>query len=66
MEMAARDIELSRFFLRTRSDHRMLAPPKREELLDEITKAIDGHGGEFDEDYETHLYMARRVDRDVP
>jgi hypothetical protein len=22
----------------------MLAPPKREELLDEITKAIDGHG----------------------
>jgi hypothetical protein len=44
----------------------MLAPPKREELLDEITKAIDGHGGEFDVDYETHLYMARRVDRDVP
>jgi hypothetical protein len=53
-------------FLRTRSDHRMLAPAKREELLDEIAKAIDGHGGAFDADYETHLYMARRVDRDVP
>jgi hypothetical protein len=52
-------------FLRTRSDHRMLAPAKREELLGEIAKAIDGHGGEFDVDYETHLYMARRHDRRV-
>jgi ubiquinone/menaquinone biosynthesis C-methylase UbiE len=50
--------------LRTRSYHRMLAPAKLEELLEEITKAIDSHGGAFDADYETHLYMARRLDRD--
>ena len=46
-------------FLRTRSDVRMLAPTTREELLGEIAKAIDGQGGEFDVDYETHLYIAR-------
>jgi hypothetical protein len=42
----------------------MLAPPKRENLLGEIEKAIDGQGGEFEVDYETHLYIVRRVDRD--
>jgi SAM-dependent methyltransferase len=51
-------------FLRTRSDHRMLAPAKHEELLSEITAAIDAQGGEFQMDYETHLYMARRLDPD--
>lgn len=51
-------------FLRTRSDHRMLAPAKYEEVLSEITEAIDGQGGEFEMDYETHLYMARRLDLD--
>ena len=50
--------------LRTRSYHRMLAPAKLEELLDEIAKAIDSHGEAFDADYETHLYMARRLDLD--
>lgn len=49
-------------FLRTRSDVRMLTPAIREELLLEIAKAIAGQGGEFDVDYETHLYIARRVE----
>ena len=51
-------------FLRTRSDIRMLAPATREALLDAIANAIDGQGGEFDIDYETHLYIARRAGRD--
>jgi SAM-dependent methyltransferase len=50
-------------FLTTRSDHRMLAPPAREALLDEVARSIDKHGGAFEIDYETHLYMCRRVDR---
>jgi SAM-dependent methyltransferase len=50
-------------FLRTRSDHRMLAPTKREELLEELAKVINDYGGQFDVDYETHLYMARKADR---
>jgi len=48
-------------FLRTRSDHRMIAPPALEALIDDIAKAIDGHGGSFEVDYETHLYIARRL-----
>jgi SAM-dependent methyltransferase len=51
-------------FLRTRSDFRMLAQATRDELLGEIADAIERQGGEFSMDYETHLYMARRVDRD--
>ena len=51
-------------FLRTRSDVRMLAPATREALLDEMADAIDGQGGGFDMDYETHLYIARRAGRD--
>jgi ubiquinone/menaquinone biosynthesis C-methylase UbiE len=50
-------------FLRTKSDHRMMEPAKRDELLAEIAQAIDGHGGRFEVDYETHLYIARRADR---
>jgi hypothetical protein len=42
----------------------MLAPATREALLDDMANAIDGQGGEFDMDYETHLYIARRADRD--
>jgi hypothetical protein len=53
-----------RDFLRTRSDVRMLAPATREALLDEIANAIDGQGGEFDVNCETHLYIARRAARD--
>jgi len=47
-------------FLRTRSDHRMLAAQTRDHLLGEIAEAIDGAGGTLAVDYETHLYMARR------
>ncbi|QQO35807.1 hypothetical protein JJC00_09655 [Bradyrhizobium diazoefficiens] len=48
-------------FMGTRSDIRMLTPTMREELLNDISKAVDRHGGEFEMDYETHLYMARRA-----
>jgi SAM-dependent methyltransferase len=47
-------------FLRTKSDHRMMEPAKRDELLGDIAQAIDRHGGQFDVDYETHLYIARQ------
>jgi SAM-dependent methyltransferase len=46
-------------FLCTRSDHRMIQPAIRDALLGDIAEAIDGHGGEFNLDYETHLYIAR-------
>lgn len=51
-------------FLGTCSDIRMLTPTMREELLNDISKAVDRHGGEFEMDYETHLYMARRTGLD--
>ena len=51
-------------FLRTRSEHRMLEFAKREAMLDEFAQAIDRHGGRFTMDYETHLYIARRLDRE--
>jgi SAM-dependent methyltransferase len=51
-------------FLRTRSDHRMMGSGKREEVIGEIAKTIDDHGGGLDVDYETHLYIARRLRRD--
>jgi hypothetical protein len=41
----------------------MMEPAKRDELLGDITQAINGHGGQFEVDYETHLYIARRADR---
>lgn len=50
-------------FLGTRSDIRMLTPTIRDELVNDISQAIDRHGGEFEVDYETHLYMARRIER---
>ena len=40
----------------------MMEPAKRDALLAEIAQAISRHGGLFDVDYETHLYIARRVD----
>jgi SAM-dependent methyltransferase len=46
-------------FLRTRSDHRVMEPAKLNDLLREITQAINAYGAEFDIDYETHLYIAR-------
>jgi hypothetical protein len=42
----------------------MITPSTREELLDEMSKAIDVWGGEFEVDYETHLYIARRLHPD--
>lgn len=51
-------------FLSTRSDIRLLAAETREDLLDEIAKAIDDQGGCLDIDYETHLYIAHRFDGD--
>jgi hypothetical protein len=50
-------------FLITRSDYRMLPQATREAVLAEIAQSIDRHGGTFDMDYETHLYIARRLDR---
>jgi SAM-dependent methyltransferase len=50
-------------FLLTRSDYRVLVPEKREKLLDQIARSINGYGGEFDVEYETHLYISRRLDR---
>ena len=51
-------------FLCTRSEYVMMEPAKREEMLGEIAKAIDDQGGELTLDYETHLYIARRQNRD--
>ena len=42
----------------------MLESAKREDLLGEIAKAIDDHGGSLTVDYEAHLYIARRLNRD--
>ena len=50
-------------FLTTRSDYRMLPQATREALIAEIVQSIDRQGGTFDMDYETHLYIARRLDR---
>jgi hypothetical protein len=41
----------------------MLEFAKREAMLDEIAKAIDDHGGSLTLDYETHLYIARVLNR---
>jgi SAM-dependent methyltransferase len=46
--------------LSTLSYIQMLARDKREALFDAITKAIDAHGGRYELDYETHLYMAAK------
>jgi ubiquinone/menaquinone biosynthesis C-methylase UbiE len=51
-------------FLRTKSELRMLESAKREVMLDEITMAIDHHGGSLTVDYETHLYISRVSNRD--
>ena len=51
-------------FLRTKSEIRMLDSTKREEMLGDLREAIDGGGGKFTADYETHLYLAQRSNRD--
>ena len=45
---------------RTISEFQMMAPDLRERFLADIGAAIDAHGGAFDVDFETHLYMAKR------
>jgi SAM-dependent methyltransferase len=45
----------------TWSDFRLLDPAKRDALGAEVGEAIVAHGGEFDMQYETHLYMAKRL-----
>jgi hypothetical protein len=42
----------------------MLESAKREVMLGEVAKAVDDHGGTLTVDYETHLYIARRLNRD--
>lgn len=48
-------------FLCSRSDHNMMDPAKRDELIAEVAQAINRYGQHFHVDYETHLYIARRV-----
>jgi ubiquinone/menaquinone biosynthesis C-methylase UbiE len=36
---------------------------KREEVISEVAKVIADHGGRLTVDYETHLYIARRLNR---
>lgn len=64
MEVAAHNIKLRKFAGDARSDIRMLTPTMRDELLNDISKAVDRYGGELEMDYETHLYMARRTGLD--
>lgn len=47
--------------LGTHSDHRALAPERRERLLAAVAEAIDSLGGSFEMGYETVLVGARRV-----
>lgn len=47
-------------FLKTRSDLQTFAPAVRQAILDDTARAVDAHGGAFDMNYETHLYIARR------
>ena len=42
----------------------MMEPISRDELIAEIAQAIDSHGAQFEVDYETHLYIARRVQKE--
>jgi SAM-dependent methyltransferase len=50
-------------FLRTKSEHRMMETSQREGMIDEIAKVIDDEGGNLTVDYETHLYIARPLNR---
>ena len=41
----------------------MMETSQREGIIDEIAKVIDDEGGTLTVDYETHLYIARRLNR---
>jgi SAM-dependent methyltransferase len=47
--------------LQTQSDHRMLPPAQRADLLGELAEVIDLAGGAIVMDYVTRLYLARRT-----
>lgn len=47
--------------LQTQSDHRMLAADKRARLLGGVAGIIERSGGSIAVDYETRLYLARRL-----
>lgn len=46
--------------LRTQSDHRLLAPERRNALLAEVAAVLDRAGGVYDHDYVCRLWLARR------
>jgi SAM-dependent methyltransferase len=45
--------------LNTHSDHRLLPPAQRAELLEALRSALDANGGRCERRYETVLYLAR-------
>jgi len=47
-------------YQRSISEFQMMAPDLRERFLADIGATIDAHGGAFDVDFETHLYMAKK------
>ena len=59
----SRDYPTSEFLTlqSTLSNHQMLAPNRREALLQAVGEIIDAHGGRVTLPYETHLFLARRL-----
>ncbi len=53
-------------FLRTTSGHQMLPESQREELLDEVARAVDRFGGQIEVACESNLFMARLLARRAP
>lgn len=51
----ARYVEL----LTTQSDHRLLPPPEREQLLRAVAEIVDAGGGALTVDYVTRVHLAR-------
>jgi SAM-dependent methyltransferase len=47
--------------IQTQSDHLLLAPDRRAELVDAVGAAIDGLGGTVDTPYVTNTILARRL-----
>ncbi|MGH9123345.1 MAG: methyltransferase domain-containing protein [Acidimicrobiales bacterium] len=46
--------------VQTHSDHRLLSPGDRQNLLDRLAEIIDAHGSVFDHPYECWLWTGRR------
>ena len=46
----------------TLSEFRLMSEETREAFLSEVASAIEAHGGRFDMEFETHLYLAKRKD----